>query len=159
MSSRQPIIWKVESGIGFLEFNNPPGNEMTAAFYDQLELLVSKVIPRSNVKAIIIAGSGRHFSSGADLDSLFKSITKDSYENISNPDTSHPDSLTSNLQAFHFFKQLDIPVIAAIRGVCIGAGMELALFCHFRICAEGAVLGLPETGYGLIRASVEFKTW
>lgn len=150
MSERKNINWKVESGIGFLEFNNPPGNEMTPDFYHQLEVIVSNIIPDSKVKAIIMVGSGRHFSSGADLDSLLGTIIRDSCENTSGTVSSNPNSLTSNLNTFHFFSKLNIPVIAAIRGVCIGAAMELALCCHFRVCAEGAVLGLPESGYGLI---------
>ncbi|MCD4730629.1 MAG: enoyl-CoA hydratase/isomerase family protein [Bacteroidales bacterium] len=155
MNSRQHIDWKIESEIGFLQFNDPPGNEMTPEFYHQLKLLTSSTIQASKVKAIIIAGSGRHFSSGADLNSLFEVITKDSCDEISKSTSrklsgSNPKTLSSNLKTFDFFRQLDIPVIAAIRGVCIGAALELAMFCHFRICAKGAVLGLPESTYGLI---------
>ncbi len=43
-----------------------------------------------------------------------------------------------------------MPVVAAIRGVCLGSALELALFCHLRICAPGSVLGLPESTFGLI---------
>jgi len=165
MINRQHIDWNVELEIGFLQFNNPPGNEMTPEFYNQLKLLTLSTIPESKVKAIIIAGSGRHFSSGADLNRLFEAITKESNDEISKPTSrklpipiaigiigtgSNPNTLSSNLKTFDFFRQLDIPVIAAIRGVCIGAALEMAMFCHFRICAEGAVLGLPESTYGLI---------
>ena len=150
MNIRQHIDWKVESEIGFLQFNDPPGNAMTPEFYHQLKLLTSSAIPESKVKAIIITGSGRHFSSGADLNSLFETITKDSCNEISRSTVSSPNTLSSNLKTFDFFRRLDIPVIAAIRGVCIGAALELAMFCHFRICAEGAVLGLPESTYELI---------
>ncbi len=144
------IDWKVESGIGFLLFNNPPGNEMTPEFYNQLETLTTDTIQQSKVKAIIISGTGRHFSSGADLDSLFDQITKDSCNEVSISEFSNNSALSSNLRSFDYFRKLNIPVIAAISGVCIGAALELAMFCHFRICAEGAVLGLPESTYGLI---------
>ncbi|MEE4259487.1 MAG: enoyl-CoA hydratase/isomerase family protein, partial [Bacteroidales bacterium] len=50
----------------------------------------------------------------------------------------------------HSLNQLKIPVIAVVKGVCIGSGLELALHCHFRLCAEDAILGLPESSFGLI---------
>lgn len=144
------INWKVESGIGYLLFNNPPGNEMTPEFYHQLETLTSKTIQQSKVRAIIISGTGRHFSSGADLESLFDQIIEDSCDEVSVTEVSNNGALSSNLKSFDYFRKLNIPVIAAISGVCIGAALELAMFCHFRICTSGAVLGLPESTYGLI---------
>jgi enoyl-CoA hydratase len=150
MTNQVHIIWKVEAEIGFLIFNNPPGNEMTLEFYTELTHVTSSIIPTSNVKAIIIMGSGRHFSSGAELNSLFENVSKDLCTQQEKTIDSEYVNLYQNLQTFDSLKQLKIPVIAAIRGVCVGAALELAMFCHFRICAEGSVLGLPESTYGLI---------
>jgi enoyl-CoA hydratase/carnithine racemase len=58
--------------------------------------------------------------------------------------------LNKNSQIFYSLKDLKIPVIAAIRGVCLGSAFELALCCDYIICGEKAVLGLPETTFGLI---------
>ncbi len=58
--------------------------------------------------------------------------------------------LIDNIRSFRFFEELDVPVIAAISGVCLGSALELALFCHCRICSDGSVLGLPESSFGLI---------
>ncbi len=58
--------------------------------------------------------------------------------------------LIDNLKSFRFFEELQVPVIAAVRGVCLGSALELALFCHCRICGAGAVLGLPESSFGLL---------
>jgi enoyl-CoA hydratase/carnithine racemase len=85
-------------------------------------------------------GRDRHFSSGADLDDLLGSLRGREAGPL----------LLDNLSSFRFFENLPVPVVAAIRGVCLGSGLELALFCHARICGAGAVLGLPETGFGLI---------
>jgi len=150
MTAQPHINWEVDSEIGFLIFNNPPGNEMTPEFYHQLEQLTLSIIPKSKAKAIIIMGSGRHFSSGAELNSLFEIVAKNSCNEQTKPIESDSSKLSQNLKTFNYFRQLGIPVIAAIRGVCVGAALELAMFCHFRICADGAVLGLPESTYGLI---------
>jgi enoyl-CoA hydratase len=58
--------------------------------------------------------------------------------------------INRNYEAFLFFKKTEIPVISAIRGVCLGSAFELALLSHFRFCGEDAVLGLPETTFNLL---------
>jgi len=59
-------------------------------------------------------------------------------------------TMLENYRAFVNLEQLEIPVISAIRGVCLGSAFELALFSHFRICSEDAVLGLPESTFNLM---------
>lgn len=109
--------------------------------------LTDDVIPGSGATGIVIYGSGRHFSSGADLDDLISAIKE-----RENPAGAGDQSsiLTDNLRAFAFFENLGIPVVAAIRGVCLGSALELTLFCHGRICGKSSVLGLPESTFGLI---------
>ena len=58
--------------------------------------------------------------------------------------------MDDNLKSFMYFDRLAVPVAAAIRGVCLGSALELALFCRVRVCGAGSVLGLPETTFGLI---------
>jgi enoyl-CoA hydratase/carnithine racemase len=141
------ITWKIEKEIGHLVLNQPPANTMTRIFFDELGRITQKVIVQSAIKAIIIYGNGRHFSSGADPDELTRQIMNNlpaGYPKI------QPSFLEENTQSFLFFERLQIPSFAAIRGACLGSALELALFCKYRICAEGAVLGLPETSFGLM---------
>lgn len=142
------ISWTVEQDIGFLLLDNPPGNSMTALFFDELKRLTN-AITQSHIKALIITGRGRHFSSGADLESLIAAIKTDSTGNGKLMKEAKA-MLLSNALTFEFFSDLDIPVIAAIQGVCLGSALELAMHCHFRLCSNDALLGLPETGFGLI---------
>ncbi len=141
--AKNKISWDISDKIGYLSFIDSPENRMDSAFFDELHDLTSKVIPGSKPSAIIISGSGRHFSAGADLDDLMRMIKDEQKEEGS-------DTLLSNYQAFKFFQELNTPVIAAINGVCIGSALELAMHCHFRLCSEGAILGLPESTFGLI---------
>lgn len=140
MAADKVIHWEVKEGNGFLTLCNPPENKMDSRFFEELEQLTSSTIPQSDYKAIIISGQSRHFSSGADLEDLLESINQQDRSNI----------LASNLKAFNFFSDLKVPVIAAVSGVCLGSGSELALHCHFRLCAENTILGLPETTFGLM---------
>lgn len=133
------ISWEVRNEIGYLSLVDPPENRMDSVFFEEFDAFVNKVIPESAAIAIIISGISRHFSSGAELEDLFRIIKQEK-----------SDALISNFEMFHAVDQLKIPVIAAIKGVCIGSGLELALHCHFRLCSEDAILGLPESSFGLI---------
>jgi enoyl-CoA hydratase/carnithine racemase len=107
------------------------------------------VILKSDVKGIIIHGAGRHFSSGADLDDLIKPMAT-MKKNAARLPVAELKFFLENLKTFIFFDALKIPVVAAIRGVCLGSGLELALSCHARRCGRGSVLGFPEIGFGLL---------
>ncbi|MBN1413750.1 MAG: enoyl-CoA hydratase/isomerase family protein [Bacteroidales bacterium] len=141
------IEWKIDQGIGHLALNQPPANTMTRLFFDELSVLTHDIIPQSAIKALIIYGNGRHFSAGADHYDLRNRI-------IENLPSAYPEEFPSFLKettrSFLFFEYLQIPSFAAIRGTCFGSAMELALFCKYRICAEGTVLGFPETSFGLM---------
>jgi enoyl-CoA hydratase/carnithine racemase len=141
------IIWKIENDIGHLVLNQPPSNTMTRYFFDELNILTREVIPHSGIKALIIYGSGRHFSSGADHIDILNRIG----ENLPTVRSSEmPGFLKDTTKSFLFFEKLQIPSFAAIRGTCLGSALELALVCKYRICGEGTVLGFPETSFGLM---------
>lgn len=137
------VSWNIIDDIGYISFVDPPQNSMNAAFFEELQFLSKEVIPANNPSALIIHGKGRHFSSGADLDNLLRLINEEK-------ELHNTGALLSNYQSFQFFNELNIPVVAAIRGVCIGSALELALHCHFRLCSNDAILGLPESTFGLI---------
>jgi enoyl-CoA hydratase/carnithine racemase len=144
MPDFKTIIWNIEDCIGHLILNQPPSNSMNKLFFDELKLLHLELIPKSDLKAIIISGKGRHFSSGADLNELLQRVLSDCN------DDKEPEFLLHNSTVFNFFEKLEIPVIAAISGVCIGSALELALSCHFRFCEEGSLLGLPESTFNIM---------
>jgi enoyl-CoA hydratase len=141
------INWKIENSIGHLMLNQPPANIMTQLFFDELSLLIREIIPITDIKALLIYGNGRHFSSGAEPFELKKRIV----QNLTSGSQGEvPSFLTENTKTFMALEQLAIPSFAAIRGACLGSAMELALFCRYRICADGAILGFPETTFGLM---------
>ncbi len=144
------VNWKTEDGIGYLSLNKPPSNMMNIVFFDELHDIVSNSIDTRSLEAIIIYGMGRHFSAGADLNNLLENIKDKTTTNETGDIIHYPGFLNSHYKTFTFFQEIDIPVIAAIRGVCLGSALELALYCDIRICGEGSILGLPETTYNLI---------
>ncbi len=139
VTQRRPemtIQWNSENQVGRLTLNQPPSNTMTMGFFRELRILVTEISMDHTLKAILISGSGRHYSSGADITELLNNVNQ--------------QTMLENYQAMLMLEQLKIPLISAIRGACLGSAFELALFSHFRICAEEAVLGLPESTFNLM---------
>jgi len=135
------LLYSAEDGVGRIELRNPPHNALVSpAFEDEARL--SGFLAREDLKAAIVFGRGRHFSTGADLDALAAQISRD------------PEALGASLaagkRALDAIRFSTIPVVAAIRGSCLGAGLEIALACHFRIASANALLGFPEAERGLM---------
>ena len=127
------VEWKRDKDIGILKLNNPPENYLTHPEFISKETLRNFV--DSGIKGLIITGIGRHFSAGADPET----IINQAYD---------PETLKHNLiqgnQLLNFIENLEIPVIAAITGVCFGGGLEIALSCHIRISSKKSLFAFPE---------------
>lgn len=142
------LNWHIKNNVGFLEINNPPSNPMDSAFFKEFYWWRTELSENKSVEAVIIYGKGRHFSSGAVLDDLLGIINHSHQKDgdihrISN-------FLNKNSRMFYSLKELNIPIISAVRGVCLGSALELALCSDYIICGEKAVLGLPESTFGLM---------
>jgi enoyl-CoA hydratase len=144
------IAWSTEDRIGLLELNQPPSNHMTTLFFDEMNEVTRWIEDAKYLRAVVITGTGRHFSSGADLDGLLERICRESCRSEAGEEKTASHFLKNNYLSLSFFEALTIPVISAIRGVCLGSALELAMFSHFRFCGEDAVFGLPETTFNLM---------
>ncbi len=144
-SQGSPLINRSEDqGIGYLVLSNPPSNEMNLAFFHELQERLAEIRKSGSLRGLVITGIGRHFSSGAALEELLDRIVQTGCGD----NESH--FLLNNYRMLNFFEDAPFPVVAAVRGVCLGSAFELALLCHFRICTEDAVFGLPESTFNLM---------
>jgi enoyl-CoA hydratase/carnithine racemase len=134
------IDWKVRDEIGFFTLSVPPENYLLKPEFFPLAELVT-LIEQRPLRGIVISGTGRHFSAGADLNELKK---------LSNDPKALEMEMQRGNQLLSYIEELDIPVVAAINGVCFGGGLELALASHIRICNAKALFAFPETNHGLI---------
>jgi enoyl-CoA hydratase len=138
-----PLLLTQKGTTAFLTLNAPPGNAMNAAFFGAFARLCRDRLPALRVRGLIVHGSGRHFSSGADVDELRGMLRLvDARDDA--------QFLTRNVDVFLRLEQLPFPVIAAVSGCCLGAGTELALACHYRVAATRATFALPESTFGLM---------
>lgn len=127
-----------EGRILIITISNPPNNYLPEAIFSELgacrDLMLSP-----DFGAVVFTGKGNVFSKGADIGAAGRS-----------PGGVDHDSLLYGNEMMTFLSRLQKPVIAAINGPCFGAGLELALACHIRLCSEKARLGLPELSIGVI---------
>jgi enoyl-CoA hydratase/carnithine racemase len=114
-------------------------NAFTIEMVRQLRDRTEEVREDPNVRCVVITGAGeRAFSAGGDLSSLLP-LTVGAGVDMVSPDPSQ-----------RFFSELFKPVCAAVRGVCIGGGLEILLGADLRVAGESAKFGLGEVRFGLI---------
>lgn len=126
-----------------LLLDDPPRNEMNRRFFEALASAVEALYALPPRRGLVLRPRGRHFSSGADLAELGRDLGR------------HAPQITAafleqNLATFSRLHDAPFPVVAALRGACLGSGLELALACGVRIAAPNALLALPEAQHGLM---------
>ena len=130
-----------EEGVEILTLKNPPVNALSTSLLAGLSRQVEEISRDPKARAVVLTGDGQYFSAGADLKEM---ATMD----LANA----PDVVRKGHELFHRISALHPPVIAAINGLALGGGLELALACDLRIAGESAKLGAPEVNYGLMPA-------
>jgi 3-hydroxyacyl-CoA dehydrogenase len=129
------VRYKLDKGIAWLAMNNPPLNALSHALRSGLVEALDRALADAKVRAVVLIGNERAFSSGADIKEFsggafyaapFLPAVVDILEGASKP------------------------VVAAISGACMGGGLELALGCHYRVALADAKIAFPEVKLGLI---------
>ena len=106
-------------------------------------------IAASDARVVVISGEGKAFCAGIDISGLSGMIGKDPAELLM-PRT-HGNGTTNQWQEFAMvWARMDIPVIAAVHGVCFGAGIQLALGADIRIAARDAQFAVMEMKWGIV---------
>lgn len=113
------------------------GNALSDALEQALVDAIDAACASDRVKTIVIAGTERHFSVGADLAEVIRR---------------HPGAAIAEgwLDRLDRLRRSPKPLVAAVRGNAVGGGFELALSCDLMVVADDARLALPETGIGVI---------
>ncbi len=128
------IIYEKEEGIATIKLNRTKVlNAMNKQLWLDFQVALEDVKSDPEIKALIVTGEGRAFSTGADLkESKDRSIED------------YRDYLIELQEATRKIIRFEKPIIAAINGYALGSGYELALACDIRIAAEDAQIGSPE---------------
>lgn len=135
------LLVQTENGICTITINRPDKlNALNKDVFTDLEKALDEVYKNSEIKSVIITGSGnKAFVAGADI-SEFLDL-----------DISQATALAKRGQdVFDKIESSPKPIIAAVNGFALGGGCELALACHFIYASENAKFGQPEVNLGLI---------
>lgn len=130
----------IEQHVAVVTINRPPVNPLNSKVFKELVTIFNELEENSQVRVIILTGSGeKAFVAGADINEM--------------ADLDLVGMMNMNRvsrEAFSKIENASKPVIAAINGLALGGGLELALACDLRICSEKAKFAFPEVGLGII---------
>ncbi|MFC4257909.1 3-hydroxyacyl-CoA dehydrogenase NAD-binding domain-containing protein [Marinobacter lacisalsi] len=121
--------------VAVIRLDNPPVNGLSLELRQGIVEGIKKAEQDDAIEAIVITGSDRAFSGGADI------------TEFGTPKVMQEPILTT---AIHYVETAKKPVIAAISGNCMGGGLELALGCHYRVSTPDAQMALPEVKLGIL---------
>jgi 3-hydroxyacyl-CoA dehydrogenase/enoyl-CoA hydratase/3-hydroxybutyryl-CoA epimerase len=137
-----------ENGIAHLVMDvvGESMNTLKAEFVDEIASMLAEISDDNTIRGLVLlSGKADSFVAGADINMLADCQTTEQATAISK----------QGQIIFDRIEQLTVPVVAAINGVCLGGGLELAMACHTRICSDNpkTALGLPEVQLGLLPGS------
>ena len=143
--SYETVKWEETAGVGRITLDRPDSlNAWTAQLGQELGHLVREEAAAPSVRAVLITGAGRGFSSGADLKAGFEP----------SPEDGRPDVARELHENYHpiiaGIRRLEKPAVAAINGPAVGIGLSLALACDLVLMAESAFLSLAFVNIGLM---------
>ncbi len=127
--------YRTQGSIAVISMNNPPVNGLGHELRSGLVAGLDRAAADPKVKAVVLVGTPRAFSGGADI------------REFNTPKMTAEPNLHNVIRTIEAMAK---PVIAAISGNCMGGGLELALGCHFRVGSPGAQIALPEVKLGLL---------
>jgi 2-(1,2-epoxy-1,2-dihydrophenyl)acetyl-CoA isomerase len=138
------VIWEQSDAVGRLTLNRPDSlNAWTPEFGHELRQVLEGDASSESVRAVLITGAGRGFSSGADLKSGFEPA-----------DDGLPNLRKELNEIYHpvitAVRRIEKPVIAAVNGPAVGIGCSLALACDLSMAAKSAFFGLAFVNIGLM---------
>lgn len=143
----------VADHVATLVFTNAKrSNAMGEAFWTEFPQAIKELAAQGDTRALVIYGEGDHFSAGIDL-AMFQSPTlAPALANLQSAEgKDHLLQVITRMQdAFTAIEKAPFPVIAAIHGVCLGAGLDLAAACDFRYASSSASFAIEEINLGIM---------
>ena len=141
----ETVKWEEDGGVGRIVLDRPETlNAWTEQFGHELHQVIAERAASPAVRAVLVTGAGRAFSSGADLKAGFSA----------HPDDGLPDVGRELTEVYHpvilGLRELAKPVVAAVNGPAVGIGCSLALACDIVLAAESAYLNLAFVNIGLM---------
>jgi enoyl-CoA hydratase len=135
------LLTSLDKGILTVTVSRPDKmNALNKEVMSDLDAVINEIETNTEVKAVIITGSGeKAFVAGADI-SEFVGLTKEEGQVLAK----------KGQDIFSRIENSSKPIVAAVNGFALGGGCELSMACHFRVASDNAKFGQPEVNLGLI---------
>jgi enoyl-CoA hydratase len=132
------VLAEREPPIALVSLNRPEQlNALSTELMDELVAALEALDEEGEVRCVVVAGSERAFAAGADIGELATMSAVDMY-------------VARSVDAWDRIRAIRTPLVAAVSGICLGGGCELAMACDLVVASETALFGQPETGLGII---------
>jgi 3-hydroxyacyl-CoA dehydrogenase len=128
-------VYELNGQSAVITMSNPPVNGLGLDLRREIVEGLARAEADAKVRAVVLIGSPRAFSGGADI------------REFGTPKSTAEPNLNTVVR---IVESAGKPVVAAISGACMGGGLELAMACHYRVAAKGALIALPEVKLGLM---------
>ncbi len=153
VSSSGRVILRVEAGVADVRLNRP--EKLNALDVGLLEALVAAsdaLAEDASVRAVVLSGEGRAFCTGLDVSSLLAMASDPGEVDVRRALGARLPGRVTNLaqEAADGWRRLPVPTIAAVHGVALGGGLQIALGADLRVVAPGARLSVLEIRWGLV---------
>ena len=143
----------IDAGVADVRLNRPDKlNALDAAMFDALVDVGERLGADPTVRAVVLSGEGRGFCSGLDFASFQAMAGAERDSRVTNRLGERTETRITNhgQQAAFVWTELPVPVIAAVHGVALGGGLQIALAADLRLVAPDARLSVLEVRWGLI---------
>ncbi|MHB1159576.1 MAG: enoyl-CoA hydratase/isomerase family protein [Chloroflexota bacterium] len=142
---REQVNWTLEGGVATLVLNNPPVNVVTLRLTRELGECLEELAADPAVRVVIVTGAGsKAFCAGSDIRE---------FQALMDPAVVIDKKMVKENLVYDALDRLPKPTIAAINGLALGGGAELALCCDLRVMDESTKIGLPECKLGVFPGS------
>ncbi|MFT5391203.1 MAG: enoyl-CoA hydratase [Gammaproteobacteria bacterium] len=135
------VTCEINDHIALVTMNNPPVNAQSPEFHDGMKEAFDRISDLPDVRVAVLTGAGRVFSAGADIKS------RAGKERQPGEQWAHS---RRGRETFHSIMECKKPVIGALNGPALGAGLAVAASCDILVSSEKGSLGLPEIDVGLL---------
>ncbi len=142
---------RLDGGVEVLTLDHPRVNALSVALLGQLESLVTDMAARADAdrpRAVVVTGGPKLFAAGADITEFAERGGADPFALADSATVAELGG--AFLRGLNAVAALPCPTIAAVNGVALGGGCELALACDLRVASDGARFGQPEILLGII---------
>ena len=134
MSELKHLKFEKSDAVARITLDRPKFNMMNIEMMDELNGLFETLMQDDDLKCIVLYAEGKHFCTGVE-------VADHKPEKVD-------DMMAVFNRIFELTEQIEVPIIAAVQGYCLGGGMELAIACDVIVAAKGAQFGQPEIKVG-----------